>query len=205
MVFSSSQVCNCSDLSQATSSKMLTFDTTCDDTVKMKPAPEKFRHHGLITVYLNKVSFCSIVEQTGRTLADICYHGNTTTGSSYITQSFLSEFAFSIASKIHLLPLQMKLYFAVWKVDWWREHVCIWVTTFKHGNSYLPMTLSSNFGVYVLCVQSYSWFLVSLQLQRWRAKTLIAWKSLCCQGFRKQEKTVQPCFEGMARWDWECV
>ena len=95
IVFSSSQLCNCSDLSQATSSKMLTFDTTCNDTVKMKPAPEKFRHHGLITVYLNKVSFCSIVEQTGRTLADICCHGNTTTGSSYITQGFLSEFAFS--------------------------------------------------------------------------------------------------------------
>ena len=88
IVFSSSQLCNCSDLSQTTSFKMLTFNTTCDDTVKMKPAPEKFRHHGLITIYLNKVSFCSSGEQRGGTLVDICYHGNTTTRSSYIAQGF---------------------------------------------------------------------------------------------------------------------
>ena len=61
IVLSSSQLCNCSYLNPTTSPpKMITFNATCSDTMKLKPAPEKFRHHGLITVYLNEVSCAAV-------------------------------------------------------------------------------------------------------------------------------------------------
>ena len=85
-----------------------------------------------------------------------------------------------MASKIHPLPLHDIL---------------------QYGNgAYALITYDNSvrilLSICLACTKLQLVFLVSLQLHCWRAKTLIAWKSLCCQGFRKQEKLYSHVLKG---------